>query len=147
MSNFSIAGTTLSTKFVLTNRTDLDQTSGNISLKQAIGTLLQIDAANEDTGEGGQRIFNRAVGVNILRYLFMRDTPITREGIKREILKIQNFEPRIFIAESGVRVMKDPLRPEVWKIYIKYTVVASGETRNQVVSIFARERFAEVLPE
>lgn len=147
MSDITIAGRTLKRPFTLDGRTDVETTEGVVSIKQAIETLVLTDASNPVTGQGGERIYNRRVGLNIIRYLFRSDTPMARAGLKAELLKLSVFEPRIVLSENSIRVTKDSNRPNVWVIKLRYQIVKTGETRNQVIPIFARDNYVEILPE
>lgn len=146
MGDISLSGQSILRGFALDGRSDLELVSGLPSIKDAIETLLLTDAANSETGVGGERVFNRGIGLNIIRYLFRSDTPINRAGLKAELMRIPEFEPRIRMNESGVQIAKDPLRPTLWVIKLKYEIIVTGETRNQVVPLFTRDRFVEILP-
>ncbi len=146
MSDVRVSGVTLSRLFKLNGRTDLEKTTGVRSIKEAIETLMLTNASNPNSGLGGDRVYNRKVGLNIIQYLFRTDTPTNRAALKDELLKIPIFEPRIDLRKSGIIVFRDPSREHVWIIKLRYRILQTGETRNQVTPLFVRERFTQILP-
>jgi len=143
----NIIGTSVSKKLVLKNRTDLETVSGGAVLEESISTILITRSANRKSREGGVRVFRRNIGLNLARFLFKSDNPTIRAQMVQEILRINMFEPRIRFSAQDVQISKDVLiDPYLWNIRIRYTIVSTGETKNQVFPIFAKERFAQVLP-
>lgn len=142
----NIIGRGVSRKLILTGRTDFESVTGGALITESIQTLLLTRAANPQSREGGARVFRRNIGLRLLRLLFNADSPQTRAQMKQEVLKLTVFEPRIMFGSDDVTISKNPEDPNVWLIGIKYNIVATGERKNQVFPIFAKDRFAEILP-
>lgn len=141
----SLLGKTIARPLRLSGRSDIETSTGVFSVKQAIETLVLTNAANPSTGEGGDRVFNRSVGINILKFLFVSDSPTARAALKQEILKIREFEPRIIFSSDDVTIDKDPLDVHKWIVKISFQILQTGAEENHVIPLFRRERFNEVL--
>lgn len=147
MSQIDVLGSDLSRNFILEGLTDLQVVSGSRSVKESIETLLLTSASNPNTKDGGERIFNRDVGLNIIRFLFISDSNRARANIINELLKLNDLEPRIVIDRSGISVNKDILEPNKWIIKLSYYLVDTGLPENRVFPILAKDGFIRILPD
>lgn len=142
--NISVIGKGIKFPVRLKNRTDIELVSGNERIKQKIKILVKTSAANPSTGKGGDRVYNRNVGLNLKQYLFKNDTPTNRAKIVQELLRIPTFEPSIIITEDMLSVTTDPLNQNKLLLKIGYEIEATGQRDSLVVPLFKRNRFGEI---
>ena len=142
-------GTGLSTEMNLTGRSDFERLSGASLLDNSIITLLSTKAANDGTRRGGERIYNRGIGINLAQFLFRADALDLRQEVVEEIRKIEEFEPRIILTTIEVASDKE-LRPAgfvagLFIVKISYTIISTGEQRNLVVPILTTDNYYQIV--
>lgn len=140
--SLTISGTSLQFPFRLTGLSDVEKAEGSASIAASLYSLVNTAAANPLDRTGGQRIYNRAIGVNIYQYLFISDTDVGRAQIRNEFRTLNTYEPRALI--SDVLVSKNPLKPYQYFIHLQYIEVATQEPRNLVVPVLTPDRFEEI---
>lgn len=140
----NILGATLSNNPTLEGRSDYELVTGVQVVQESIATLFDTEAANPETGAGGERVYNRNVGLNLKQFLFRNDDAQVRAAIKAEALKINEFEPRQVTSPEGVRVVTDASGEYRWKVFLTFTLLATNTQYNFVVPLFKRGRYGEV---
>lgn len=146
MTSPQIIGSGIDDSQALESRTDFSLITGNTLIYQSIARLISTNASNPRTGEGGDRIFRRQIGLNLAKFLFSSDTPANRERIRQELFKLDILEPRIILNRELISVEKSILEPNKWDIKLSYEIISTGKVENQVFPTFSRSRFVEVLP-
>lgn len=134
-----IQGAGIAFPFQLRGLTDIARATGNSAVKSALSSLVLTAASNPQTRAGGQRSYNRRIGVNIYQYLFTYDNPVSQAQIKTELKKLEEFEKRVIISDA--RVIKDDLNPNLYLIPVMFIYRATMQPDNLVVPILTRENF------
>lgn len=138
MSQSEILGRTFKFPFTLSGRSDIEVTSGNKVIEESLLSLIRTASANDNSRIGGDRIFNRNVGLNLNKWLFISDNVAAREGMKDELKKLELLEPRVRILTRDV--VKSPLQPNQWDILLTYQIKATQEIKNLVTPILDKSR-------
>lgn len=138
-------GAGISRNFSLEGRTDVELIEGPENVRQAIITIFNTEASDQQ-GFGGERIFNRKVGLNIRRFIFASDTPETIAEFKQELMRIQDFVPQIIIDRESLDIQSPVLENHKWLVIFPYTLVATGVRENLIVGILDKTGYARLLP-
>lgn len=144
-----LIGTGLTSNLVLEDRSSWEVLTGAALLDNSIINLIDTQAANSETRMGGQRVFNRGIGLNFAQFLFKSDDMDLRVGLIEEVAKLSLFEPRIEIVNTEVfsEFEQDPRGGDPHLLFLKitYRIVITSEIRNLIIPILTKDRFFEIV--
>jgi phage baseplate assembly protein W len=144
-----LIGTGLTSVFVLEDRSSIELLSGAALIDNSIVTLINTEAANSDSRLGGDRVYNRGIGLNFAQFLFKSDDLDLRTSLINEVNKLPLFEPRIEILNTNV--FSDQERspagftPGLLILEITYRIVITSEIRNLIIPILTKDRFFQIV--